>query len=932
MNAWLADLPTRWKRALGWLLAAGLLLLLFANSRPFDSRYHSEIVTGIGSVARYDAELSELVLKQHFHLHNNFDVLVEVAANLRQQVRDLKNSEAIRMLRGESAVQAELSKMDKHMLEKLDMLEQFKSSNAVLRNSLVYLPYTIDDLLRTLPPQALHAVGLELRTLKRDLLVIYTNASALNLEGLRDDVAALERGVARLPESQRHKLAQVVQHTQTVASLELEAVGLLHQLTLSNHESGMSDAFAAAYSDFYDREELRADRYRLLMLVVALAMMSYAIYAYYHMRKLNTRMQRALADVRNQKVALDAHAIVSTTDVQGNIRYVNQRFLDTSKYSEAELLGKNHRLVNSGYHSQAFFRELWDTVASGKIWHGQVRNRAKDGSFYWVEATVVPFMDETGKPYQYVAVRTDITQQKIAAQEALLAKEAAETASKVKGDFLATMSHEIRTPMNGIIGMAELALDTELNTEQREYLGMVKSSADALLVIINDILDFSKIESGKMELEQVGFDIRELLAVTVKTFAIRAAQKDVALRYEVDREMPETLLGDPGRLRQVLTNLLGNAIKFSDHGEVAVRIRLLQRSGDEILTRFEVADQGIGIPAEKQAGIFEAFTQADTSTTRQYGGTGLGLAISAQLVAAMGGHLGVESEVGQGSIFSFEVAFGSAGPAAGQSPGADAITEPARPNGPAAAKLDILLAEDNPVNQKLAVALLEKWGHRVELANNGIEAVEMSANRAYDAILMDLQMPVMGGLDATQLIRERERRGGGHTPIFAMTANVMSEDKQRCLDAGMDGYVSKPIVAEKLRAVLQGLRPDMAGVSSVPTGAAPVFDYGAALGKADAWVIETIGAVFLDDCDRQMQEITDAVREQDAVLLLRGAHTLRGLVGNFNASRIVELAHRIESLAEQGDMQRAAEPAELLRHELELLKSALTAYLGAKRS
>ena len=652
MSAWLANLPASWKRALGWLLAAGLLLLLFANSRTSDPRRHSEIVTSTGAIARYNAELSELVLKQHFHLHNNFDVLVEVAANLRQQVRDLQNSEAIRTLHGEARVQAELSKMNERMVAKLDMLEQFKSSNAVLRNSLVYLPYAIDDLLRTLPPQALHAVGQELRTLRRDLLVIYTNASALNLEELKSDVAALERGVARLPESQRHKLAQVMLHTHSVANLELEAVGLLQQLTLSEHEDSMSDAFAAAYNDFYDREEMRADQYRLMMFIVALAMMSYATYAYFHMRILNMRMQRALADVRNQKVALDAHAIVSITDVQGKMRYVNQRFLDISKYSEAELLGKDHRIINSGYHSKAFFRELWDTVASGKVWHGQVRNRTKDGGFYWVEATVVPFMDEAGKPYQYVSVRTDITQQKIAAQEAMLAKEAAEAASKVKGDFLATMSHEIRTPMNGIIGMTELALDTSLNTEQREYLNMVKSSADALLVIINDILDFSKIESGKMELEQVGFDARALLDVIAKTLAIRAGQKGLELVCDVDSEMPEVLLGDPGRLRQVLTNLLGNAIKFSDHGEVALRMRLLQRSGNEILARIEVADQGIGIPPEKQAGIFEAFTQADPSTTRKYGGTGLGLAISRHFCSMMGGTIRVESEPGRGSVFT----------------------------------------------------------------------------------------------------------------------------------------------------------------------------------------------------------------------------------------------------------------------------------------
>ncbi|MEN9982865.1 MAG: hypothetical protein RI918_834 [Pseudomonadota bacterium] len=898
-------------------------------------------------------------------------------------------------------------------------------------------------------------------------------------------------------------------------------------------------------------------------------------------------------ELSNQRFAMDQHAIVSITDTDGSILYVNDKFCAISGYERSYLLGKNHNLINSGYHSKDFFAKLWQTISAGKVWHGEICNTAKNGTNYWVDVTIVPFLDQDNKPYQYIAIRTEVTErkrlaekietserhyrtavnslnevifrtdangvwtflnpaweeitgfsaedslgqcylnfvyerdaviarqgfeafinsnapytkhqtryrtakgsyrwldvyaqiekdengkfigltgrlddvteqrnatallrdnfsfvdalfesiplpvylkddlgkyerlnkafcrlfsiravdyvgktvhdlldakdaeiqenldrkllkdggtqlyeaslqlqnstafdalyskaalykpdgsvrgivgtivdisdQKTAERTLLVAKQAAESASRSKSDFLANMSHEIRTPMNSIIGMTQLVLDSPLETHQREYLSIVNTSSNALLDIINDILDFSKIEASKMLIETISFDLRRLILDTLRSLSLKAQEKNLELVLDLDPKIPERLVGDPGRIRQVLLNLIGNALKFTLQGEIIVRAQVASLNSKILKIIIEVSDTGVGIPAQMQDKVFEAFTQEDGSTTRRFGGTGLGLSITKNLVGLMGGNISLVSEVNKGSVFSITMDLGvdenaqdkiispkplaltakkillvddnmtnltilkkiferlGAEPVVKKSGSEvlqyfanntngidciimdcvmpeltgfetaaalfklenakhipivmlssssrandfqsykastnirDYILKPANPDeihlavsaaispksvtfNPLALSeqmttvaamhsMHILLVEDNPLNQKLATALLKKWGHHFDIANNGIEALEWHAKETYDLILMDLQMPVMGGYEATSIIREREKSSFvKKSVIIAMTANALEGDREQCIAHQMDDYLSKPFKIDALQALLK---------------------------------------------------------------------------------------------------------------------------------
>jgi PAS domain S-box-containing protein len=564
-------------------------------------------------------------------------------------------------------------------------------------------------------------------------------------------------------------------------------------------------------------------------------------------------------------------------------------------------------------------------VLSGEPLTFDVEYQRRDGSRYPAEVTAGVIT--LGDRRLVLEFNRDVSSRNRAMQELRRAKEEAEAANRAKSEFLANMSHEIRTPMNGIIGMTDLALDTDLTLEQRAYLQLVKSSADSLLGIINDILDFSKIEAGKLELNNEGFHLREELDEVIKALSIRAFQKSVRLSSLVDPHIPNLLNGDITRFRQVLVNLIGNAIKFTETGEVSVAVESHEMSVGDLVLRVGVHDSGIGVAPDKQALIFESFTQADGSTTRKYGGTGLGLAISARLVRMMGGEIWVESpdpmshdEGGPGSVFFFTARFQRSTRMVEHQ--LRHMTE--RMAVSDARRLRILVAEDSEVNKELIRTLLEKRGHSVVLAGDGARAVVEFQKQRFDLVVMDVQMPEMNGFEATAAIRALEEQSGEHVPILALTAHALTGDRERCLEAGMDAYVSKPLqVAELFGAIEQLIAVEPPGVelsSAVRAFVGEVDPDGSLLSQ----MIET----FSGTCLKRLRSIEDSIRSNDAEGLVRSAHCLKGAISNFGVRKAIAAAGRLEEIGEVGDLDLAPEAFSALKSEVASLTQALSQIMG----
>ncbi len=515
---------------------------------------------------------------------------------------------------------------------------------------------------------------------------------------------------------------------------------------------------------------------------------------------LNALSQRLLsghAELSSQKFALDQHAIVSISDLNGNITYANQRFCDISGYEVHELLGKNHRIVKSDEHDAALFENLWQTISEGRVWHGEIKNRRKDGTAYWVNATIVPLVGQDGLPHHYIGIRTDITANKALEHHLQAAREDAEAAMRAKGHFLANMSHEIRTPMNAVLGMLKLIQNTDLTKRQLDYVVKAESAARSLLGLLNDILDFSKIDAGKLSLESRAFRVDKLMRDLSVILSANLGAKPVEVLFDLDPAIPRALMGDVLRLQQVLINLSGNAIKFTAQGEVVISIRVTHRSADAVGLRFAVRDSGIGIAPENQKHIFEGFSQAEASTTRRFGGTGLGLTISRRLVTLMGGELALESALGVGSTFSFCI----------ELPLAPERTRPAISTSVATLpeNLGVLVVDDNPTARHVLGEMAKSIGWQVDLASGGAAALELVQRRrdlgkpAYQAVFVDWQMPDMDGWET--ISRLKAGRTDDRNPIIVMvTANGREMLGQRSAQEQdrLDGFLVKPITASML--------------------------------------------------------------------------------------------------------------------------------------
>ena len=833
--------------------------------------------------------------------------------------------------------------------------------------------------------------------------------------------------------------------------------------------------------------------------ISALVALARQVTAQLELRRRLKELAQAVSDRTRAQEELDLMFTLSidmlcTAGFDGYFKRLNPAWEKTLGYSKDELFSRPYVELVHPEDREITLKEAEKLTLGQDVIFFENRYLCRDGNYRWLAWTATPWKEQQ---LVFAAAR-DITERKRAeedlrrtARELEAARKAeeentarlaqlvrelesarlrAEEATRAKSEFLANMSHEIRTPLNAIVGMTDLALQTRLNAEQREYLNVVRDSTDSLLALVNDLLDFSKIEARKVELEHAEFNLHDVLDDTLRILSVRAHEKDLELICDIEMEIPEVLIGDSARLRQVLMNIVGNAIKFTEEGEIVLEVGLDSLATDKAQVRFSVRDTGIGIPAENDRTIFQAFSQADSSTTRRFGGTGLGLAIASQLVGLMGGRIWYESTVGKGTTFHFTARFdlperqsssaasqysrlleglpvlvadksptnrrilsemlsqwkmkpstvggglqalamlqraaaaGTAFPLVildARMPGLDGLalagrirrspelaatgiillTTADRPvdyatsrrlgihgrirkpvkrselltslirlvspqadetplslHAPAAARsprrLHLLLVEDNPVNQKVAVRLLERRGHEVVVAADGAEALsklDKAAGPKFDVVLMDVQMPVMGGFEATAAIRARERTTGAHLPIVAMTAGATKDDRESCLRAGMDAHLTKPVRSENLFRVVESFGG--AAASSVPGtrgGKEAVGSFNEAAMMAhvggDERLLRELVDLFLEDLPDRLASVRKAVRRQDAQALSCAAHALKGAVSHFAARETSEFALKLERMGRTGDLEGAEEAFVGLKNEIGRLTRALRAY------
>ena len=1162
MKRKLSRLSLQWKYILSAVIVIIIGVMLYQNSRGIPHKSHEKIVKDNAELVNVDSLLKESIVELRFGLHENYDDLDSYNQKLLSiQQHYFDNIDP----KSKAVLIAPFAELKEAVLQRQQKIEQFKSHFTLYTKLTAIIPQLSQEL----------SSRVYLYTDQADDLVSSANNSLLHIFINHEDVAApfaalkeLESARSVVPDELLKQYENLLVQSKLLLELRRQIADIIQGIIQDDFNLKVTK-LTTVYAEFDRKEIIIAERYQLVWIILTFLLVFLLCYEFYRISKITLTLKDAMKSLDFQKFALDQHAIVSVADVKGNISYVNDLFREISQYSDAELLGENHRIVKSDHHDADFFKEMWRTISRGNVWHGEIKNIAKDGSEYWVNSTIVPFVGDNGRPFQYISIRTDITAQKdeeqrikadrafytsimeamaegLYAQDAegfciyvnpkaeqilgwdaddLLGKkihelvhyknakgeliptcdctiinslgdksafhtdqevfwhkegaiipvyvsavpiydegvmkggviafqdisgrkeqeqdlahavELAEKANRAKSMFLANMSHEIRTPMNAILGMSYLALQTELDDKQRNYVEKVNNSAESLLNLLNDILDFSKIEANKLDIENKHFLLEDVLNDVSDLLVLPASTKGLEFLIDISSDVPYALMGDSLRLRQAIVNFANNSIKFTAKGEVVITVSLKQKKGKRVTLDFAVRDTGIGMTEEQKSNLFEAFSQADISTTREYGGTGLGLAITGQLINLMGGDIKVETQLGKGSTFSFNLSFDiskqkpeknlieinggrvlvvddneasreiierqlsaqgfdakvltSANEAltclqGGQvfdiilldwkMPGMDGVEalhkmiELKLPNPPVVIMataydssdleykltqeslsvdsiltkpfssstlwnsihqvlgggvlrkeevkpeentilegIHLLLVEDNLINQELAIALLKRKHITVDLAENGQEALDLMANNSYDGILMDCQMPVMDGYEATTKIRALY---GYELPIIAMTANVMKTDIEHALEVGMDDYIAKPIHVKTMMKTLTkwisqaSIECEEDKSIKISSQSAVHFDEqaGLAMMAGDKALYYRLLNRFKENFTTSIERLSVMLDEKNLEEATRLAHTIKGTAANIGSVKLHLIADELEIHCHAAEIEKA---------------------------
>ncbi|OSM00067.1 DAHL domain-containing protein [Magnetofaba australis] len=812
------------------LVLSAIAMGMLAFHTGYDRHLHEENLEMMRSIERFDVQLNrDLALSRQGTLAN-FDPLNHALAGMQQQVGLLQGR--FSSLQNRAGARAVLERMRVKLARKESLVFDFNADLAILRNSLTYFPRALEGLHTALHDDVAMLKQRHLDVAMTDLLhavMVAAQPGVLEIEGpldIQELVGRLRRLGKDLQQQERVDLEHILRHAEVISRYKPLVEGALTE-ALSIGLDTDTDQLRSFEVKHYNELVMQTDALRRFLFLVGLAVLGFGLFTWLRLQRSAQELTRSHQDLAESHEQLEEEAkrrwslyeemrklafaveqspvSVVITDPHGVIEYVNSRCCRSTGYARHEMIGQTPAMLKSGDTDNNAYKRLWAEISAGREWKGEFHNKRKDGALYWESASIAPVINDQGAITHFVAVKEDVTERKrleaereqdrLALQRA---KEEAEAAVRAKSDFLAMMSHEIRTPMNAILGMIELLKEARSAEESEAYLEVQQRAGEALLTIIDDILELSRLEAGVDEVTLSPFDLMDLCRSVVSLVERSAQAKGLTLAVALDPTMGPWWVGDARRIRQVLINLMGNAVKFTASGNVCLSAAPRAEGG----VTLSVEDTGIGIPQAHLARIFDSFHQVDSSSARKHGGSGLGLAISRRQMELMGGEITVQSESGKGTRFDLFLPLSEAPreamlDAASEAP--SAAPEEVKP-------LRILLVEDSPDNALLIQSYLKNTEHQLSLAENGAEAVEATQGAGpFDLILMDMQMPVMDGYEATRRIRAHEAQSSApRTRIVALTAHALQDDRDKCLSMGCDDYLTKPIRKQTLLEAVKG--------------------------------------------------------------------------------------------------------------------------------